>query len=61
MLGQVRSRESVLSIKLGCHRQLCQVSLPLVQVNPGGLVRRGTKRVEQVLDSSRSPGAFEMC
>ena len=24
-LGQVRSRECVLSIKQGCHRQLCQV------------------------------------
>ena len=38
MLGQVRCSECVLSTKLGCQCQLCQVSVTLGHVNRGALV-----------------------
>ena len=37
-MGHVRCGECVLSIKLGCHRQLCHIRVPLGHVSRGGLV-----------------------
>ena len=37
-MGQVSRGERVLSVKLGCQCQLCQVSTPLRQVSRGALV-----------------------
>ena len=37
-MGHVRCGECVLSVKRGCHRQLCHVRVPLGHVSQGGLV-----------------------
>ena len=51
-LGHVRCGECVLFIKLGCHRQLCHVRVPLGRVSLGGLVMCATPIFLRILHTS---------